>query len=42
MGAAQYGIDRAVVERIVIEIAGVLQLGVEIAVVVGGGIFFAA
>lgn len=40
MGAAQYGIDRAVVERIVIEIAGVLQLGVEIAVVVGGGNIF--
>lgn len=40
MGDGQYGIDRTVVERIVIEIAGVLQLGVEIAVVVGGGNIF--
>lgn len=40
MGDAQYGIDRTVVERIVVEIAGVLQLGVEVAIVVGGGNIF--
>lgn len=40
MGEAQYGIDRTVVERIVIEIASVLQMGVEVAVVVGGGNIF--
>lgn len=40
MGEGHYGIDRAVVERIVIEIAGVLQLGVEVAIVVGGGNIF--
>src|SRR5690606_36033577 len=37
---AQYGIDRTIVERIVIEIASVLQLGIEVAVVVGGGNIF--
>lgn len=40
MGEAQYGIDRTIVERIVIEIASVLQMGVEVAVVVGGGNIF--
>lgn len=40
MGDAQYGIDRTIVERIVIEIASVLQMGVEVAVVVGGGNIF--
>jgi uridylate kinase len=40
MGGAQYGIDRAVVDRIVVEIAGILQLGVEVAIVVGGGNIF--
>lgn len=40
MGEAQYGIDRAIVERIVIEIASVLKMGVEVAVVVGGGNIF--
>ncbi|MEY3122752.1 MAG: hypothetical protein RI993_1577 [Pseudomonadota bacterium] len=40
MGDAQYGIDRMIVERIVIEIASVLQMGVEVAVVVGGGNIF--
>lgn len=40
MGDAQYGIDRAVIERIVVEIAGVLQLGVAVAIVVGGGNIF--
>lgn len=40
MGEGHYGIDRAVVESIVVEIAGVLQLGVEVAIVVGGGNIF--
>ncbi|MXS85099.1 UMP kinase [Nitrosomonas sp. HPC101] len=40
MGDAQYGIDRTVIERIVVEVAGVLQLGVEVAIVVGGGNIF--
>ena len=40
MGEAQYGIDRTIVERIVIEITSVLQMGVEVAVVVGGGNIF--
>jgi len=40
MGENHYGIDRAVVDRIVVEIAGVLQLGVEVAIVVGGGNIF--
>ncbi|MBE7526913.1 MAG: UMP kinase [Burkholderiales bacterium] len=40
MGEGHYGIDRAVVDRIVVEIAGVLQLGVEVAIVVGGGNIF--
>jgi len=40
MGEAQYGIDRTIVERIVIEVASVLQMGVEVAVVVGGGNIF--
>lgn len=40
MGGAQYGIDRTIVDRIVVEIAGILQLGVEVAIVVGGGNIF--
>lgn len=40
MGEAQYGIDRTIVDRIVVEIASVLQLGVEVAIVVGGGNIF--
>ncbi len=40
MGEAQYGIDRTIVERIVVEIAGILQLGIEVAIVVGGGNIF--
>jgi uridylate kinase len=40
MGGAQYGIDRTVVDRIVVEIAGILQLRVEVAIVVGGGNIF--
>lgn len=40
MGDAPYGIDRTVVDHIVIEITGVLELGVEVAIVVGGGNIF--
>lgn len=40
MGDDKYGINRDVVEHIVIEIAGAIQLGVEIAIVVGGGNIF--
>ncbi len=40
MGDGHYGIDRTVVEHIVVEVAGVLQLGVEVAIVVGGGNIF--
>lgn len=40
MGDAPYGIDRTVVDRIVVEIASVLKMGVEVAVVVGGGNIF--
>ncbi len=40
MGDDKYGINREVVERIVVEVAGVTQLGVEVAIVVGGGNIF--
>ena len=40
MGEAAYGIDRATLERIVTEIAEVVRLGVETAVVIGGGNIF--
>ena len=40
MGEDSYGINRATIERIVSEIAGVAKLGVEIAVVIGGGNIF--
>ncbi|MDT8363358.1 MAG: UMP kinase [Nitrosomonas sp.] len=40
MGDAQYGIDRTIVEQIVMEIASILQMGVEVAIVVGGGNIF--
>jgi len=40
MGDGHYGIDRTVVEHIVVEVAGILQLGVEVAIVVGGGNIF--
>ena len=40
MGDDSYGINRAVIERIVSEIAEVTQLGVEVAVVIGGGNIF--
>lgn len=40
MGDDKYGINREVVEHIVVEVAGVTQLGVEVAIVVGGGNIF--
>src|SRR3989304_4994132 len=40
MGEDSYGINRPTIERIVSEIAGVAALGVEIAVVIGGGNVF--
>jgi len=40
MGDDSYGINRAVVERIVAEIADVNRLGVQVAVVIGGGNIF--
>ena len=38
MGAGTYGIDRATIGRIVREIAEIARLGVELAIVIGGGI----
>ncbi len=40
MGDDQYGINRATIERIVAEIKSVVELGVEVAVVIGGGNIF--
>jgi uridylate kinase len=40
MGDDSYGINRAVVERIVAEIAEVNRLGVQVAIVIGGGNIF--
>src|SRR5438045_8826526 len=40
MGDDPYGINREVIDRIVAEIADVQRLGVEIAVVIGGGNLF--
>ena len=40
MGEDSYGINRETVDRIVGEIAGVVNLGVEVAVVIGGGNIF--
>jgi uridylate kinase len=40
MGADMYGINREVIDRIVAEIGDVVRLGVEIAVVIGGGNIF--
>jgi uridylate kinase len=40
MGEDSYGINRSTIERIVSEIAGVAELGVEVAVVIGGGNIF--
>jgi uridylate kinase len=40
MGEDSYGINRATIERIISEIAEVAALGVEVAVVIGGGNIF--
>jgi uridylate kinase len=40
MGDSSYGIDSAVIDRIVDEVAEVVHLGVEVAVVIGGGNIF--
>jgi uridylate kinase len=40
MGEDSYGINRATIERIISEIADVVTLGVEVAVVIGGGNIF--
>jgi len=40
MGEGTYGIDRGTLERIVAEIAEVVRMGVETAVVIGGGNIF--
>src|SRR4051812_1927109 len=40
MGEDSYGINRATIERIISEIADVVSLGVEVAVVIGGGNIF--
>ena len=40
MGEDSYGINRDTVDRIVGEIAGIVNLGVEVAVVIGGGNIF--
>src|SRR6478735_2344330 len=40
MGDDSYGIERATIDRIVAEIGDVVRLGVEVAVVIGGGNIF--
>ena len=40
MGADSYGINRPTIERIISEISDVVRLGVEVAVVIGGGNIF--
>jgi uridylate kinase len=40
MGEDAYGINRTIIERIISEIAEVVALGVEVAVVIGGGNIF--
>jgi uridylate kinase len=40
MGDDSYGINRAVIERIVAEVAEVVAMGVQVAVVIGGGNIF--
>jgi hypothetical protein len=42
MGESSYGIERETIDRIVAEIAEVVRLGVEVAVVIGGATSFAA
>ena len=40
MGDDSYGINRAVIERIVAEVGGVVAMGVQVAIVIGGGNIF--
>jgi uridylate kinase len=40
MGASDYGIDPAVLKRIALEIQDIMALGVQVAVVIGGGNIF--
>ncbi|MGA0054376.1 MAG: UMP kinase [Steroidobacteraceae bacterium] len=40
MGSGEYGIDPAIIKRIALEIKEILNLGVEVAVVIGGGNIF--
>jgi len=40
MGDDSYGINRSVIERIVVEVAEVVAMGVQVAVVIGGGNIF--
>jgi uridylate kinase len=40
MGDGAYGIDRATIDQMVGEVAGVVSLGVQVAVVIGGGNIF--
>jgi uridylate kinase len=40
MGSGDYGIDPAVLKRIATEISEILQMGVQVAVVIGGGNIF--
>jgi len=40
MGSGEYGIDPAIIKRIALEIQEMLALGVEVAVVIGGGNIF--
>ena len=42
MGDDQFGINRATIVRMVEEIAEITRLGVEVAVVIGGGNIFSA
>ena len=40
MGSGEYGIDPAIIKRIALEVQEILNLGVEVAVVIGGGNIF--
>ena len=40
MGDDSYGINRTVIERIVADVAGIVAMGVQVAVVIGGGNIF--
>ena len=40
MGDGAYGIDRATIDKMVGEVAAVVKLGVQVAVVIGGGNIF--